>query len=94
MSEERKYVANENRTTSNILTRFEVASIITRRAEEIENNEPFDESLLDEVKNKNKMAIEVAELELKYGLIPYFIDRRVGQNLWERWEVSEMYFYE
>lgn len=81
------------RITPNILNRFEVASILTKRATEIENNAVYDETLIAEIEEPIE-ARKIAEKELEYGLIDYNIYRKVGQNTYELWNVSEMYYNE
>ena len=82
------------RITSNILTKYEVSSILASRAKEIENGSPYDPRLIDELNELNLEItnIHLAELELKYGLIPYYIYRTIGDGVYERWKISEMYY--
>jgi DNA-directed RNA polymerase subunit K/omega len=81
------------RITPDILNRFEVTAVLSKRAREIELGSPYDQSLESEILGQNH-AIEIAEKELEYGLIPYNIYRKIGTNTYEKWSVSEMYFHE
>jgi DNA-directed RNA polymerase subunit K/omega len=71
--EENKVIIDnpDQRITSDILNKYEVSAIISKRAEEISKGAPFEEDLLDQVTDKKFMAQQLAELELKYGLIDY-----------------------
>lgn len=94
--EENKVIVDnpDERITPNILNKYEVSAIITKRAEEISRGAPFEEELLDHVTDKKFMAKQLAELELKYGLIDNIIYRKIGQNTYEKWNTKEMYYYE
>ena len=77
--------------TPDVLNEYEVARIIEWRAIEIANGHPYDVTLLNELP-PDKKAEDLAELELKYGLIPYTIYRKIGQNVYEEWSVENMYY--
>jgi len=95
--EEKKPIIISNpdeRVTPNTLTRFEIARILSDRAVEIENGSLFLETLIENVPEEKITAYYIARQELMYGLIPYKLYRPVGQNIYEEWLVSEMYYRE
>ena len=80
------------RITSNILSKYEVANILSKRARELESGSKYDSRVLQYIPADKVSGITIAEVELKYGLIPYYIYRSIGDNVYERWNVSEMYY--
>jgi DNA-directed RNA polymerase subunit K/omega len=80
------------RITSNILSKYEVSAILAKRARDLETGSKYDPRVLQFIPAENISNITIAETELKYGLIPYYIYREVGDNIYERWSVSEMYY--
>jgi DNA-directed RNA polymerase subunit K/omega len=95
-NEEKKIIITDPNSfiTGNVLNKYEVTAILTKRSEEIENGAEFDDSLLEEVTDPKFMAVELAQLELMYSLIPYYIYRKIGPNTYEKRLVSEMYYTE
>lgn len=83
--EEIIYVAPENRTTSEIMTRFEYAYVIATRARQFElGGEPFTD--VDNITDYKEMAIkEVADKKC-----PLDIVRKIFDKTAERWHVNEM----
>jgi DNA-directed RNA polymerase subunit K/omega len=94
--EEKKVIITDPNmfTTSNVLNKYEVTAVLSKRVVEIEEGAEFDEELLNEVTDPKFTAIQLAQSELRYGLIPYFFDRKIGPNTYERHFISEMYYYE
>lgn len=84
---------SSERTTSNIMNKYEVAAILSRRSNEIANGSPYDQSLVDEIQG-DITAQKIAEKELEYGLIPYEILRKIGPNKFEKFYANEMYYRE
>jgi DNA-directed RNA polymerase subunit K/omega len=66
------------RATTRFLTKYEKPGVIGYRAKQIEEGAPIDKSILDIVKAKGiSDSSEIAELELKYGKLPFFIIRPI-----------------
>jgi DNA-directed RNA polymerase subunit K/omega len=80
--------------TSDVLNKYEVTAILSKRAEEIENGAEFEENLLEEVTDPKFTSIQLAEAELSEGLIPYYIYRKIGPNAYEKRFVPDMYYLE
>ena len=79
---------------SGLHLRHPLHDVLSKRVVEIEEGAEFDEELLNEVTDPKFTAIQLAQSELRYGLIPYFFDRKIGPNTYERHFISEMYYYE
>jgi hypothetical protein len=78
------------RISNQPLNKNEITAILSKRSNEISNNAPFDGTLLDEIPADKISSYNIAQLELQYGLIPYEIYRKIGQNTYEVWQVSEL----
>ena len=78
-------VQNDERITSNILQRYEIAQIIAGRARQIEKNTRVftDCSGLTD-------PIEMAKKELYDRKCPLFIHRYVGEGYYEEWDPKVM----
>ena len=88
------FITGKDRITTDILSRFEVAKIISDRANEIQNGAKFSQAILKDVdwSKVNHPSIFIAEKELELGLIPYKLYRYMGGDEYEVWDVSEMYY--
>lgn len=76
---------NQSRVTCNRMTKYEKAYILGVRANQLSMNaQP-----LVEFGNETD-AYEIAVLELKEKKIPFIIRRRLPDNTFEDWRVSEM----
>ena len=73
--------------TSPYLTRYEKAKIIGIRAEQINDNHPI---LLPLCEVKNMNSFQIAEYELKQGLIKFTIRRYIGSNKHEDVRVCDL----
>jgi DNA-directed RNA polymerase subunit K len=73
-----------DRTSLNLMTRFEKARLIAARAEQIQNGSPV------LVETSNSDSIVIAEEELRTGKIPISIRRNMPDGRIEVWKVSEL----
>lgn len=73
-----------DRTSLDMMTRFEKTRLISARAEQIQNGSPV---LVD---TSNHDAILIAEEELVAGKIPILILRNMPDGRVEAWKVSEL----
>ena len=79
----------ERNKSSNIMTIYEKTNIIGLRLEQLAMGAP---SLLDDVDLKKcKNIHEVAERELELKLLPYMIQRNLGNNTKEVWRIKDMF---
>jgi len=78
-------VPDNKRITINRLTKYEKVRIIGIRAKQIITGANI---LLKGIENKT--PIEIAELELKYNMIPFKIKRRLPNDRYEIWKLSEL----
>ena len=74
----------EDRTSLDMMTRFEKARLIAARAEQIQNGSPV------LVETSNHDAILIAEEELRAKKIPIAIRRNMPDGRVEVWKVSEL----
>ena len=76
-------VPKELRMTSNFLTKYELAQVISSRAAQIEQgSQPFVETIHDN-------AVDIATVELRDGRLPYIIKRECPHGI-EYWNTREM----
>ena len=78
-------VNDEDRISRNILTKYEMVRLIGTRAKQIS-----DGSKVFVKYDGVKSAIELAELELKYKMLPLKIKRPLPNGKYEIWKVSEL----
>lgn len=78
-------VNDEDRISRNILTKYEMVRLIGTRAKQIS-----DGSKVFVKYDGVKSAIELAELELKYKMMPLKIKRPLPNGKYEIWKVSEL----
>jgi DNA-directed RNA polymerase subunit K/omega len=78
-------VPDNKRITINRLTKYEKVRIIGIRAKQIITGANI---LLKGIENKT--PIEIAELELKHNMIPFKIKRRLPNDRYEIWKLSEL----
>ena len=83
--EKEEQVANDQRITINRLTKYERVRIIGIRAKQIITGANI---LLKGIENKT--PTEIAELELKYNMLPFKIKRRLPNGRYEIWKLSEL----
>lgn len=78
-------VPADQRSTRNVLTKYERVRILGTRAKQISVGAPV------YVKGvEGKTPSEIAELELQHGLIPSIIKRTLPDNSYEIWKISEL----
>jgi DNA-directed RNA polymerase I, II, and III subunit RPABC2 len=73
-----------DRTSINIMTKYEKARLIATRADQIQNGSPV------LVKTTSHEAIEIAEQELRAGVLPIAIKRNMPDGSVEIWQVTEL----
>lgn len=76
----------KNNTTSPIMTVFEKALVLGKRATQIANGA---EALFDVPARLTKVE-DIAEEELRLGKNPFMIKRDLGNNKYEYWAVRDM----
>jgi DNA-directed RNA polymerase I, II, and III subunit RPABC2 len=80
-----KRIADDERSTRPILTKYEKVRLIGTRTKQISDGSKVF------VKSKNsKSAKEIAELELKYKVIPLKIKRYLNDGSFEIWSVKDL----
>ena len=78
-------VAKEDRITRPVMTKYEKVRVLGERAKQISSGAPV------YIKGvENKTPYEIAELELKHGLIPFIIRRPLPDKSYEEWKISEL----
>jgi len=83
--EKEEKVEDNQRITINRITKYEKVRIIGIRAKQIMTGANI---LIKGVENKTPS--EIAELELKYNMIPFKIKRRLPNGRFEIWKLSEL----
>ena len=83
--EKEEQVPDNERITINRMTKYEKVRIIGIRAKQIMTGANI---LIKGVENKN--PTEIAELELKYNMIPFKLKRRLPNGRYEIWKLSEL----
>jgi DNA-directed RNA polymerase I, II, and III subunit RPABC2 len=83
--EKEEKVEDNQRITINRMTKYEKVRIIGIRAKQIMTGANI---LIKGVENKTPS--EIAELELKYNMIPFKIKRRLPNGRFEIWKLSEL----
>jgi DNA-directed RNA polymerase I, II, and III subunit RPABC2 len=78
-------VENNKRISINRLTKYERVRIIGIRAKQIITGANI---LIKGIENKT--PTEIAELELKYNMIPFKIKRKLPNGMYEIWKLSEL----
>jgi len=78
-------VDNNKRISINRLTKYERVRIIGIRAKQIITGANI---LIKGIENKT--PTEIAELELKYNMIPFKIKRKLPNGMFEIWKLSEL----
>jgi len=78
-------VENNKRISINRLTKYERVRIIGIRAKQIITGANI---LIKGIENKT--PTEIAELELKYNMIPFKIKRKLPNGMFEIWRLSEL----
>lgn len=71
------------------MTKYEFAQIIGKRAHQISKNSPLYVEI-DEKEVKKYDVIEIAEMELKAGKLPFILRRILPNGYYEDWRVSEL----
>ena len=82
-----EYVKKEDRQSSAKLTKYEIALVIGKRAKQIEDGANANIKVMP-----GKNSIEIAEEELRQGVIPFYIKRPIG-NSFELFKLADMEFY-
>jgi DNA-directed RNA polymerase subunit K/omega len=83
--EKEEQIEDSKRITINRLTKYERVRIIGIRAKQIMTGANI---LVKGVENKT--PVEIAELELKYNMVPFKIKRRLPNGKFEIWKLSEL----
>ena len=83
--EKEEQVEDSKRICINRLTKYEKVRIIGIRAKQIMTGANI---LIKGVENKT--PVEIAELELKYNMVPFKIKRRLPTGKFEIWKLSEL----
>ena len=78
-------VPNDERITTNKLTKYERVRILGLREKQIEMGAKV---LIKGIEGKS--PAEIAELELQYKVIPFIIKRPLPDNTYELWKISEL----
>jgi DNA-directed RNA polymerase I, II, and III subunit RPABC2 len=81
-----KHIKPQNRTTSNIMTKYERAKLIGIRAEHLNRGAPANIIVPKNITN----TIEIARLELEQKKIPLGIRRYNSNNEYEEWTMSDL----
>ena len=84
-NEREEQVTSTNRITMNRLTKYEKVRIIGIRAKQIMTGANI---LIKGIENKT--PTEIAELELKYNMVPFKIKRKLPNGKFEIWKLSEL----
>lgn len=79
------FLSDENRQTSEVLTKFEVTEIISIRAKQIENGG----SCFTDVQDLTD-PLEMAKKELLDKKCPLDVIRSITDKIYEKWHVNEM----
>ena len=80
------YDCSKNKTLPK-LTKYEIALVIGKRAKQIEDGANPNIKVMP-----GKNSIEIAEEELRQGVIPFYIKRPIG-NSFELFKLADMEFY-
>ena len=80
------YDCSKNKTLPK-LTKYEIALVIGKRAKQIEDGANANIKVMP-----GKNSIEIAEEELRQGVIPFYIKRPIG-NSFELFKLADMEFY-
>jgi DNA-directed RNA polymerase I, II, and III subunit RPABC2 len=83
--EKEEQVDSNKRITMNRLTKYERVRIIGIRTKQIMTGANI---LIKGINNKT--PAEIAELELKYNMIPFKIKRKLPNGKFEIWKLSEL----
>jgi hypothetical protein len=83
--EKEEQVEDSKRITLNRLTKYEKVRIIGIRAKQIMTGANILIKGID-----NKTPTEIAELELKYNMVPFKIKRKLPKGKFEIWKLSEL----
>ena len=78
-------VANNQRRTSDVITKFEFTEVTSNRAKQIENGG----DIFTDVGNESD-PIKMATMEIKMKCCPLSIKRYISGNIAEIWEVNEL----
>ena len=79
-------IKDEERSTTNFLTKYEKARVIGARALQISKNAP----ILVNLQQGEDDPILIAEKELREGKIPFIIRRYLPDGSYEDWAVKEL----
>ena len=79
------FLTPENRKTSEIMTRFEVAEVLSHRAKQIEKGGRCFTDI-----GELTDPLEIAKKELVDKKCPFDVIRHITDNIYERWHVNEM----
>jgi DNA-directed RNA polymerase subunit K/omega len=80
------YDCSKNKTLPK-MTKYEIALVIGKRAKQIEDGANANIKVMP-----GKNSIEIAEEELRQGVIPFYIKRPIG-NSFELFKLADMEFY-
>nr|QOI90426.1 hypothetical protein HWQ62_00290 [Pyramimonas orientalis virus] len=72
----------------NVLTKYEKTTLIGVRLEQLSYGSPS--TLTDEEKKNCKNITEMAEMELKTGVIPFMICRHLPNRTEEYWKIKDL----
>jgi DNA-directed RNA polymerase I, II, and III subunit RPABC2 len=89
--EEKKEEVVDNRTTFNILTKYEKNFIIGFRTQQLINGSV---ALIDVNKLKEKTPYNIAKEELKQRRIPFKVKRTLPNGKIEIWDLDELIIYD
>ena len=82
----RGYTKNNERITSNFLTKYERARILGTRALQLSKNAPY----MAVPPSGETDPYKLAEYELSQGKIPFIIRRYLPDHTYEDWKLSEL----
>jgi len=80
-------VPKEDRITMPYLTKYERVRVLGTRAKQIEANAAI---LVKNVDRTTKSPLEIAKIELSFGVIPFKIRRPLPNGKVEVWKISEL----
>lgn len=80
-------VLDQDRITSNFMTKYERARILGSRALQISKNAPL---MIDAGEESD--PYKLAEMELQAQKVPFIVRRYLPDGSYEDWKVSELFF--
>jgi DNA-directed RNA polymerase subunit K/omega len=80
-----KYITGDDRVSKPFMTKYEYVRLIGDRAKQISLGAKA--NILD---SDHLDPIEIAQLEIKHGVIPLIIERPMPNGVIERWRVDEL----